>query len=295
MPSPMRAASPTPGGGSLIHFQRDVETASATSAPPRDATARGPQSDRQRRATAGDAAQSHANQRVAVRSIAEYQRGEDPSLRTHDPPPPLYMDQQVRLARAASATTTARATSDVGPALTEVAKSAAAHNPPAAPSSGARKLGPRSASAANAFSPPSNGNRSPGKFQLPPLTSFTTAGAGLGIVVGLFLLCAWLARKGRPPGSRDLPAEAFAVLGRTALAGNHAAQLVRLGNKLVLLSISADGVQALAEVTEPAEVDRIAGLCASSQTHGPSAEFRQVLDQLARAPAKGFLDRSTGR
>jgi len=134
-----------------------------------------------------------------------------------------------------------------------------------------------------------------GQFRFPAVNSLSTAAAGLGIVVGLFLVCMWLLRGNRSQASGELPAEAFAVLGRAVLAGRHSAHLVRLGNKLVLVSITPDGVQPLAEVNELAEVDRISGLCVSSQSHGPSAEFREVLTQLAQEPAKGFLGKSTRR
>ncbi len=100
-----------------------------------------------------------------------------------------------------------------------------------------------------------------------------------------------LIRRVGSKNSGTLPSEAFAVLGRAPLTAQSFAQLVRLGNKLVLVAVGADGAQPLAEVTDPLEVDRIAGLCSKSAPHGPSAEFQQVLAQLSREPAKGFLGR----
>jgi flagellar biogenesis protein FliO len=121
--------------------------------------------------------------------------------------------------------------------------------------------------------------------------SLSSAGGGLAIVIGLFVACMWLLRRGGPKSSGVLPAEAFAVLGRAPLTAQSFAQLVRIGNKLVLVAMSADGAQPLAEVTDPAEVDRIAGLCMSGGKGGSSAEFQQVLAQLSREPARGFLGR----
>lgn len=122
------------------------------------------------------------------------------------------------------------------------------------------------------------------------LDSLTTAGAGLAIVVGLFFVCMWLLR--RSGGTKHgglLPNEAFAVLGRAPLTPQSVAQLLRVGNKLVLVAVSADGIQPLTEVIDPIEVDRLTGVCASGRGHGPAAEFQQVLAQLAREPAQGFL------
>jgi flagellar biogenesis protein FliO len=124
-------------------------------------------------------------------------------------------------------------------------------------------------------------------------TSLSTAGGGLAIVVGLFLVSMWLMRGSgvAKRGGGTLPPEAFAVLGRAPLTAQSFAQLLRLGNKLVLVAVAADGAQPLAEVTDPAEVDRLVGLCAKTAPHGPSAEFQQVLEQLSREPARGFLGR----
>ena len=127
-------------------------------------------------------------------------------------------------------------------------------------------------------------------FNMPKMESLTTAGAGLAIVVGMFLLCAYLFRRGGPKPTSPLPKDAAAVLGRMPLAGNHFAHLVKLGNKLVLVSVSPDSVTTLAEVEEPTEVQRLLSLCMRSDAHSTTAEFQQVLAQLAKEPARGFLD-----
>jgi flagellar protein FliO/FliZ len=92
-----------------------------------------------------------------------------------------------------------------------------------------------------------------------------------------------------------LPESAFAVLGRAPLTAQSFAQLLRVGNKLVLVAMSADGAQPLTEVTDPLEVDRIAGLCMSGKPTGSSAEFQQVLAQLSKEPARGFLGREASQ
>ena len=94
--------------------------------------------------------------------------------------------------------------------------------------------------------------------------SLKTAGAGLAIVVGLFLVCMWLLRRSGPKPTGVLPTEAFAVLGRAPLVAQSFAQLLRLGNKLVLVAVSADGAQPLAEVTDPAWKSTASPGCASA-------------------------------
>ena len=164
--------------------------------------------------------------------------------------------------------------------------------PPASDES--RHLAPRSKQATQSATGESQSLSDGIKSRLPAsfskLDSLTTAGAGLAIVVGLFFVCMWLLR--RSSGAKHggvLPNEAFAVLGRAPLTPQSFAQLLRVGNKLVLVAISADGIQPLTEVIDPIEVDRLTGVCASGRGHGPAAEFQQVLAQLAREPARGFL------
>ncbi|HYO23667.1 MAG TPA: flagellar biosynthetic protein FliO, partial [Lacipirellulaceae bacterium] len=123
------------------------------------------------------------------------------------------------------------------------------------------------------------------------IKSFTSAGAGLAIVVGLLLVCVWSMRRGGAKPTGMLPEEAFAVLGRAPLTAQSYAQLLRVGNKLILVAMTAEGAQPLAEVTEPGEVDRLAGLCMAGKPSGSSAEFQQVLAQLSKEPARGFLGR----
>ncbi|MDC0936039.1 flagellar biosynthetic protein FliO [Pirellulales bacterium] len=127
---------------------------------------------------------------------------------------------------------------------------------------------------------------------LPARQMLLTSGAGLAIVIGLLLACAWLVRRGSPRGNDSLPPEAFAVLGKAPLFGQTVGHLIRLGNKLVLVAATADGIQPLVEVTDCEEVDRLSGLCLAKQPHSSAAEFQQVLRSLAQEPAKGFLGRT---
>ncbi len=127
------------------------------------------------------------------------------------------------------------------------------------------------------------------KLSLPPMESFTTAAAGLAIVVGLFLVCAWMMRRAGPKPTTPLPSEAVAVLGRVPLAARNFAHLLQVGNKLVLVAITPDGVAPITEITDPLEVQRMLGLCVGNRKQSTSAEFHDVLEQLAKEPASGFL------
>ena len=121
------------------------------------------------------------------------------------------------------------------------------------------------------------------------LTMSTIVG-GLAFCLGAFLLIVWLTRRNSPTTLGPLPAEVAETLGRMTLNGRQQLQLIRLGKKLVLLSISAQGADSVAEIDDPMEVDRLTGLCQQSRPNSVTATFREVLGQYAREPAeKGYL------
>ena len=92
-----------------------------------------------------------------------------------------------------------------------------------------------------------------------------TALASLAAVIGLFLMVIWGLRRSLPKVARRLPNEVVEVLGYATLGQRQQAQLIRLGNKLLLVGVNPSGAETLGEVTDPAEVDRLASLC-----RGPS-------------------------
>ncbi|QEG33042.1 flagellar biosynthetic protein FliO [Bythopirellula goksoeyrii] len=126
-------------------------------------------------------------------------------------------------------------------------------------------------------------------FKVPNMDSLGTAGAGLALVVGLFLLCVSLVRKTKPNASSLLPSDVVAVLGRVPLADRHFAHLIQVGTKLILVAVTPDSIQTITEVTEPAEVERLLTLCMKSSSRSTSAEFQKMLQQMSKDPARGFL------
>jgi flagellar biogenesis protein FliO len=126
-------------------------------------------------------------------------------------------------------------------------------------------------------------------FALPGSTIYKIASA-LAIVVGLFLLFAWLLRRGSRSALSTLPADVVCVLGRVPLAARQFAELLRVGNKLVLVALTPTGPTTLTEVVDAVEVDRLVGLCQQSDPHSTTKAFEQVFRQLAREPVPtGFL------
>jgi flagellar protein FliO/FliZ len=126
------------------------------------------------------------------------------------------------------------------------------------------------------------------------LGAIVTVIVSLGVVLGLFGACAWLMKRGMPTNAKTLPAEAVSVLGRAPLAGRQQMHLVRFGNKILLVCVSPNGVDSLGEITEPAEIDRLAGLCEQQQATSATAAFKQIFGQVARgqSPTSWFAPKS---
>jgi len=113
----------------------------------------------------------------------------------------------------------------------------------------------------------------------PGWSTLVTIGSSLAVVLGLFFVFAWFLRRAAPAGAGVLPGEVVEVLGRAPLASRQHVHLLRCGKKLLLVSATQAGIETLTEITEPDEVDRLAGLCKQSQPGSSTALFRQVFQQ----------------
>ena len=115
---------------------------------------------------------------------------------------------------------------------------------------------------------------------------YVTVVGSLALCLTLFLAVAWLLRRGLPKSMGALPSEVAQVMGRMPLAKGQHASLLRVGNKLVLVSLSGGGADTLTEITDPIEVDRLMGLCSASAPTSFSKSFQKTLSQYtADAPA----------
>ena len=102
------------------------------------------------------------------------------------------------------------------------------------------------------------------------------------IVIGLMLGAAWCYRRAMPGATGSLPKQVIQILGRTPLAPRQQLVLIRFGQKLVLVSNLHGEVRTISEITDPLEVDRMAGMCESAQAGSISDSFRTVLHNIGR-------------
>ncbi|MHB0955763.1 MAG: flagellar biosynthetic protein FliO [Pirellulaceae bacterium] len=130
--------------------------------------------------------------------------------------------------------------------------------------------------------PKPGGRRVPGARGAPPTTGHTAVVvvSSLAIVLGLFFLIVWVSRRAFPKASVSLSTEVLEIVGRSPLAHRHQLQLIRLGRRLLLVSVTPEHAETLTEITDPDEVNHLTSLCRQQQAGSISDSFRQVLHQL---------------
>ena len=111
----------------------------------------------------------------------------------------------------------------------------------------------------------------PKKQSTSPVTQ--TLGSLL-FVTALFACFAYWMRRNRGHRNANISAEAWEILGRGSLSPKHEFQLVRLGNRVLLLGYSSQSVHTLAEIENLDEVNHLRSICKpqKSQTRGRVSE-----------------------
>lgn len=102
---------------------------------------------------------------------------------------------------------------------------------------------------------------------------------GFAVVFAVFLAGrVWLTRHG-PVAFRGLPVEALEFLGKRTLEPRVSVQIVRCGPKILVLGVSPDGIRTLTEITDPIEIDMIAGACRRKDGNSNLANFSGMFRQ----------------
>lgn len=131
-----------------------------------------------------------------------------------------------------------------------------------------------------------NANTSDGETAKSATPSLWGTAAPLALIIALILGLAAVWKKHGPLVPRGLPPQAVEILGRRNLDARQSIQLVRLGSRILVLGSSPAGLQTLAEITDPAEVDYLAGLCQSKDEEASAAQsFRALFARSGAAPA----------
>lgn len=127
-----------------------------------------------------------------------------------------------------------------------------------------------------------------------------TSFASLAVLILLMLGGARLWKRHGPRMGSVIPGEAVEVLGRRPVDARHSIVLVRLGSRILVLSAGAGGLQTLTELSDPVEVDFLAGQCRQQAAEGAVAQTFRSLFQLEslrgrEQTAARAADRTAGR
>ncbi|MGE5192888.1 MAG: FliO/MopB family protein [Deltaproteobacteria bacterium] len=123
----------------------------------------------------------------------------------------------------------------------------------------------------------------------------TTLGS-LAAVLAFVFLAAKVLKRNVPAAQKTLPVEVVQVLGRKALDYQHTIHLVRFGSKMLMLGTSQEGMRTLSEITDPVEIDCLAGLCKPSEPPSVAGTFSQLLQRFqSPEAAPPEADSATGR
>ncbi|MDR0520263.1 MAG: flagellar biosynthetic protein FliO [Planctomycetaceae bacterium] len=122
------------------------------------------------------------------------------------------------------------------------------------------------------------------------VTPILSVAGSLLIVTASFFLVASFLRKVSPKGSRPLPKEAFENLGRIYLSQKHHLHLLRLGNRVILVSAMPDCVKTISEITDPDEVLALLGMCRRNDVNSATMLFQKAVadmsaEEISRPPA----------
>lgn len=129
---------------------------------------------------------------------------------------------------------------------------------------------------------PQEGKRLGGDFGIRSQGSVSgqwmTTVLGLGIVLGLILCFAYAFRKHLPVATRILPSDVVEILGRRFIDQRNCVQLIRCGRRILIVAHSpTHGLQTLGEVTDPVEVDSLAGRCRQVAGSSTTNRFEQIV------------------
>ncbi len=144
-------------------------------------------------------------------------------------------------------------------------------------------------------------SRAPGNLDDPSVKTSTGKLAGpavtitssLAVVLGLFAAMVWMTRRFGSRGMNQgaLPREILESLGTTSIDPRTRVTMLRCGNRILVVALTATGVHPLAEISDPEEVRQLTATCLGDAKRS----FVSTLQSIENEPVPPGFVASTDR
>ena len=120
--------------------------------------------------------------------------------------------------------------------------------------------------------------------------SATRMVAALAVVLGAFMVLLWVAKKIQGPSQSIMSKQTLEVLGQKQINKIHSLHLIRLGQRILLISASDSSVTCLSEINDPVEVAQLLNTNsqAGDSSELPQSTFKRIFAQYEQNPNETF-------
>lgn len=120
--------------------------------------------------------------------------------------------------------------------------------------------------------------------------SATRMVAALAVVLGAFMVLLWVTKKIQGPSQSIMSKQTLEVLGQKQINKIHSLHLIRLGQRILLISASDSSVTCLSEINDPVEVAQLLNTNsqAGDSSELPQSTFKRIFSQYEQNPNETF-------
>ena len=129
------------------------------------------------------------------------------------------------------------------------------------------------------------------KFSIPNFSESATRMVGALIaVLGVFMVLLWLTKKIQGPSRTMMSKQTLELLGQKQINKFHCLHLIRLGQRILLVSASDRGVTCLSEINDPVEVAQLltTNPLSNESSELPPSTFKRIFAQYDQDPNETF-------
>ena len=129
------------------------------------------------------------------------------------------------------------------------------------------------------------------KFSIPNFGQSAARMFGaLAVVLGAFMVLLWITKKIQGPSKSIMSKQTLEVLGQKQINKIHSLHLIRLGQRILLISASDSSVTCLSEINDPVEVTQLLNTNSQSGNSSelPQSTFKRIFSQYEQNPNETF-------